>query len=148
MASSGISQQAVPNLPVAEALRIAMCEEQPAYIAQILLDMERSRMFAEDCRSAMASPYSAMAYSVPPFTRTLSWREFGIERNDRCDHVTFNVIEPAQELLQDARHEILMALSAPSLDNKAAISAAHNAMLAVERRLEDDSDASESESES
>ena len=146
MASSGISQQAVPNLPVAEALRIAMCEEQPAYIAQILLDMERSRMFAEDCRSAMASPYSTK--ELPPHRRTLSWREFGIERNDRCDHVTFNVIEPAKELLQDARHEILMALSAPSLDNKAALSAAHNAMLAVERRLEDESDASESESES
>ena len=146
MASSGISQQAVPNLPVAEALRIAMCEEQPAYIAQILLDMERSRMFAEDCRSAMASPYETNG--MPPHTRTLSWREFGVERNDRCDYVTFNVIEPAKELLQDARHEILMALSAPSLDSKAAMSAAHNAMLAVERRLEDDSDASESESES
>ena len=146
MASSGISQQAVPNLPVAEALRIAMCEEQLAYIAQILLDMERSHMFAEDCRSAMASPYSTK--ELPPHRRTLSWREFGIERNDRCDHVTFNVIEPAKELLQDARREILTALSAPSLDNKAAISAAHNAMLAVERRLEDDSDASESESES
>ena len=146
MASSGISQQAMPNLPVAEALRIAMCEEQPAYIAQILLDMERSRMFAEDCRSAMASPYSTNG--VPPFTRTLSWREFGIERNDRCDHVTFNVIEPAKELLQDARHEILSALSVRKPNYEADVCAAHHAMLAVERRLEDDSDASESESES
>ena len=146
MASSGISQQAMPNLPVAEALRIAMCEEQPAYIAQILLDMERSRMFAEDCRAAMASPYSTNG--VPPFTRTLSWREFGIERNDRCDHVTFNVIEPAKELLRGARLEILTALSAPSLDSKAAMSAAYNSVLKVEEFLEDNSDTSESPSES
>ena len=107
-------------------------------------------MTAEDLpwrlRDAMRSPYTTNG--MPPHTRTLSWREFGIERNDRCDHVTFNVIEPAKELLQDARREIVTALSAPSLDSKAAMSAAHNAMLAVERRLEDDSDASESESES
>jgi len=131
------------------ALSAAMNAEQDvavralkAQLAEQQLALERARMFAEDCRSAMASPYSTK--ELPPHRRTLSWREFGIERNDRCDHVTFNVIEPAKELLQDARHEILMALSAPSLDNKAAISAAHNAMLAVERRLEDDSDASES----
>ena len=147
MASSVISQQAMPTLPVAEALRLAMGEEQPAYIAQILLDMERSRMFAEDCRAAMASPYSTNG--VPPFTRTLSWREFGIERNERCDHVTFNVIEPAKELLHDARHEILTALSDRNPNYQAAMTAAHSAMLAVEHTLEDGSsedgsDASES----
>ena len=146
MASSVISQQAVPTLPVAEALRIAMCEEQPAYIAQILLDMERSRMFAEDCRAAMVSPFETDG--VPPYTRNLSWREFGIERNDRCDHVTFNVIDPAKELLHDARHEIVTALSGRKPNYKAAMNAAHDAMREVERCLEDNSDASESESES
>ena len=146
MASSGISQQAMPNLPVAEALRIAMCEEQPAYIAQILLDMERSRMFAEDCRAAMVSPYTTNG--VPPYTRPLSWREFGTERNDKLDHVTLNVIEPAKELLHDARNELRTALSAPILDSKAVMSAAHNAMLAAECFLKDNSDARESESES
>ena len=130
-----------------EALRIVLREEQPAAMADVLLDMERARMTAEDLpwrlRAAMASPYSTN--DLPPHRRTLSWREFGsLERI----HLNAYGIEPAIDLLQDARHEILMALSAPSLDNKAAISAAHNAMLAVERRLEDDSDASESESES
>ena len=146
MASSGISQQAVPNLPVAEALRIAMCEEQPAYIAQILLDMERSRMFAEDCRAAMVSPFETNG--VPPYTRNLSWREFGIERNDRCDHVTFNVIDPAKELLYDARREIVTALSGRKPNYKAAMNAAHDAMREVGRCLDDNSDTSESESES
>ena len=135
------------------ALSAAMHAEQDVAVRALKgqleekqLALERARMSAEDARAAMASPYNTNG--VPPHGRTLSWREFGIERNDRCDHVTFNVIEPAQELLQDARHEILMALSAPSLDSKAALSAAHTAMLAGERRLEDDSNASESESES
>ena len=82
---------------------------------------------------------------MPPHRRTLSWREFGsLERI----HLNAHGIEPAIDLLQGARHEILMALRDATTDSTAAMIGAHNAMLAVERRLEDDSDASESESES
>ena len=135
------------------ALSVAMHAEQDVAVRALKLQLEekqlaleRARMSAEDARAAMASPYSTN--DLPPHRRTLSWREFGIERNDRCDHVTFNVIEPAKELLHDARNELRTALSAPILDSKAAMSAAHNAMLAAECCLEDNSDASESESES
>jgi hypothetical protein len=131
-----------------EALRIVLREEQPAAMADVLLDMERARMTTEDLpwrlRAAMASPYTTSTNEWPPHPRNLSWREVGIERNDRCDHVTFTVIEPAKELLQDARHEILTALSVRKLNYEAAMNAAHDAMREVERRLEDDSDASES----
>ena len=134
------------SFAAAEALRVVLHEAQPVAMAEILLDMERARMTAEDLpwrlRAAMASPYSTN--DLPPHRRTLSWREFGVECKERSLHLTADVIEPAKDLLHDARHEILMALSDPSLDSKAAMSAAHNAMLAVERRLEDDSDASES----
>ena len=135
------------------ALSVAMHAEQDVAVRALKLQLEekqlaleRARMSTEDARAAMASPYSFNG--MPPFTRTLSWREFGIERNARCDHVTFNVIEPAKELLHDARNELRTALSAPIRDSKAAMSAAHNAMLAAECCLEDNSDASESESES
>ena len=138
MASSGISQQAVPNLPVAEALRIAMCEEQPAYIAQILLDMERSRMFAEDCRAAMASPYSTN--DLPPHRRTLSWREFGSLERIRLNMLG---IDPAIDLLQEARHEILVALSQGGVDVNTshtalvkAMGTVHTAMVNAEFRLQ------------
>ena len=131
------------------ALSVAMRAEQDVAVRALKLQLEkkqlaleRARMSTEDARAAMASPYSFNGMA------SLSWREFGIERNARCDHVTFNVIEPAKELLHDARNELRTALSAPILDSKAAMSAAHNAMLAAECFLEDNSDASESESES
>ena len=146
MASSVISQQAVPTLPVAEALRIAMGEEQPAYIAQILLDMERSRMFAEDCRAAIVCPFTKQTDGVP--TRHLSWREVGVQKRERCIHLDVDVIAPAKKRLQDARLEILTALSARDPNYKADVCAAHNAMLKVERCLEDNSDASDKEGES
>ena len=135
------------------ALSVAMRAEQDVAVRALKLQLEekqlaleRARMSTEDARAAMASPYSFNG--MPPFTRTLSWREFGIERNARCDHATFNVIEPAKALLHNARNELRTALSAPILDSKAAMSAAHNAMLAAECFLKDNSDARESESES
>ena len=104
------------------ALKVQLEEKQ--------LALERARMSAEDARAAMASPYSTN--DLTPHMRTLSWREFGsLERI----HLNAHGIEPAIDLLQDARHVILTALSDPSLDSRAALSAAHNAMLAVESRL-------------
>ena len=119
------------------ALSVAMHAEQDVAVRALKLQLEekqlaleRARMSAEDARAAMASPYSTN--DLPPHRRTLSWREFGsLERI----HLNAYGIEPAIDLLQDARHEILMALSDPSLDSKAAMIAAHNAMLAAERRL-------------
>ena len=129
-----------------EALRIVLREEQPAAMADVLLDLERARMTAEDCRAAIASPYKRRvgAANSPPQYRTLSWREVGVQKRERCIHLNVDVIAPAKRRLQDARHEILTALSDRNPNYETALTAAHSAMLAVERRLEDDSDASES----
>ena len=139
------------------ALSVAMNAEQDVTVRALKLQLleqqlavERARMTAEDARAAMASPYSTHVYTAdsPPQPRTLSWREFGIDCSERCEHVNYNVIDSAKDLLQEARREILTALSDPDLNYKAALSAAHNAMLKVEDCLEDNSDSSESASES
>jgi hypothetical protein len=131
-----------------EALRIVLREEQPPAMAEVLCDMERARMTAEDYRGAVLSPYPAGCNTADGHLRLRTWKEFGKERNQRCDHVTFNVINPAKELLYDARREIVTALSGRKPNYKAAMNAAHDAMREVGRCLEDNSDTSESESES
>ena len=131
-----------------EALRIVLREEQPPAMAEVLCDMERARMTAEDYRGAVLSPYPAGCNTADGHLRLRTWKEFGKERNQRCDHVTFNVIDPAKELLYDARREIVTALSGRKPNYKAAMNAAHDAMREVGRCLEDNSDTSESESES
>ena len=44
------SIRAMSTFAAAEALRIVLREEQPAAMADVLLDLERSRMSAEDAR--------------------------------------------------------------------------------------------------
>ena len=46
-------KQAMSTFATAEALRIVLREEQPAAMAEVLLDMERARMTAEDYRGAI-----------------------------------------------------------------------------------------------
>ena len=46
-------KQAMSSFATAEALRIVLREEQPAAMAEVLLDMERARMTAEDYRGAI-----------------------------------------------------------------------------------------------
>ena len=110
------------------ALSAAMNAEQDVAVRALKgqleekqLALERARMSAEDARAAMVSPDG-----------TLSWREFGsLERI----HLNAHGIEPAIDLLQGARHEILMALSDATTHSTAAMIAAHTAMLAAECRL-------------
>ena len=45
---------------------------------QLLLDLERARMTAEDLRVASISPYPNNLFIYPP--RHLTWREFAEER--------------------------------------------------------------------
>ena len=115
------------------ALSTAMNAEQDvavralkAQLAEQQLALERARMSAEDARSAMVCPDGKT-----------DWREFGrYERSCLNAHC----IGPAVVLLQEARHDILVALSDLSQDNirgnSRALSAAHTAMLKAECRLE------------
>ena len=128
------------------ALSAAMNAEQDvavralkAQLAEQQLALERARMFAEDCRSAMASPYSTK--ELPPHRRTLSWREFGIERNDRCDHVTFNVIEPATQALDQMCSDLRTKLTAPGSTSQPGykvLETAHNDIRRIQSILREE----------
>ena len=111
------------------ALSTAMNAEQDvavralnAQLAEQQLALERARMSAEDARSAMVSPDGIR-----------DWRQFGrYERSCLNRHS----IGPAIVWLQEARHEILVALSDPRPDRIAAVGAAHTAMVKAEFRLQ------------
>ena len=131
------------------ALSVAMHAEQDVAVRALKLQLEekqlaleRARMSAEDARAAMASPY--LTGSDHP----RSWREFGAERNKTCNHVDYNVIEPAQHLLLDAHLDMRVAFDDPNCNYKVAMTAAYNAMCDVEERLEDNAVSIESASES
>ena len=96
------------------ALKVQLEEKQ--------LALERARMIAEDARAAMVSPDGIR-----------DWRQFG-----RYERSCLNIhsIGPAIVFLQEARHEILVALSDLDRDNIAALSAAHTAMFKAESRLQ------------
>ena len=80
-----------------------------ALLAQRELEINQLRMQVEDLRQAQLSPYS-----TGNEMRQRTWREFGRERNERCDHVTFQVIEPALDILRSARRDIRMLNGTPA----------------------------------
>jgi hypothetical protein len=107
----------------AEALRIVLREEQPAGVAEVLLDMERARMAAEDYRGAMMSPYPAG-----------TWKEACKERHQRYTHVTVNVIEPAEQALDRMCSDLRTKLTAPGSNRQPgykALETVHNDMCRV-----------------
>ena len=111
------------------ALSTAMNAEQDvavralkAQLEEKQLALERARMSAEDARSAMVSPDGIR-----------DWRQF--RRYERSCLNSLS-IGPSIVWLQEARHDILVALSDPGRDNIAAMTAAHTAMLKAECRLE------------
>ena len=116
-----------------EALRIVLREEQPPAMAEVLRDMERARMTAEDCRGAMDS-----------------WKEFGKARDRRCNYVTFSdFIEPAFEALDQMRRDMYTKLIAPGSFQPIyrALETAHSDICrsqSILRELEDEEDQTES----
>ena len=101
-----------------------------AMLAEKDLEIEQLRMQVEDLRQAQLSPYS-----TGNGMRQRTWREFGRERNERCDHVTFQVINPALDILQSARRDIQMLNGTPAYTRP--LEEAHNAMCDAEALLEE-----------
>ena len=131
-------------------------------LADVTLELERARMATEDARGAMVSNYSTNFHTNDPRHRPLSWKEFAVDRNSMCDHLVYEVLEPARELLEEARATIRgvfvsqRAAEAASGSGRTqreavllgALNAAHNSMVDTERVLrDDDSDDSESDPE-
>ena len=106
-------------------------------MAEVLRDMERARMTAEDCRGAMVSPYGTPGHTTDPRRRFYSWKEFGKARNDRCDHVTFNVIEPAREALYQVCRDMQTKLEARGSPYEALVTA-HNDICRIQSILRED----------
>jgi len=139
-----------------EALRIVLREEQPPAMAEVLCDMERARMTAEDYRGAVLSPYPAGCNTADGHLRLRTWKEFGKERNQRCDHVTFNVIEPATEALDQMCSDMRTKLTATGSTSQPlykALETAHNEICRIQSILReedtsDDDDEMETETES
>ena len=118
----------------AEALRIVLREEQPAGVAEVLLDMERARMAAEDYRGAMLSPYPAGCHTADAHLRLRTWKEACKERHQRYTHVTVNVIEPAEQALDRMCSDLRTKLTAPGSNRQPgykALETVHNDMCRV-----------------
>ena len=131
------------------ALSVAMHTEQDVTVRALKLQLEekqlaleRARMSAEDARAAMASPY------LTGSDHSRSWRELGAERNERCIHVDYFVIAPAQHLLLDARRDMRVAFDDPNCNYKVALISAYNDVIDVEDCLKANAVSSESASES
>ena len=127
-----------------EALRIVLREEQPPAMAEVLHDMERARMTAEDCRGAMVSPYAitrantTTRSNTDPSLRFLSWKEFG-------ERITLDVIEPAMDALDHMRRDMRTDLTAhgiPQQPGYKALETAHNDIRRIQsfihREIEDE----------
>ena len=128
------SAQLVALNAVQSHLRDEEVRHLKAMLAEKVLENERLRMQVEDLRQAQMSPYT-MGNPRWPQMRRQTWREFGEERNRRCDEVTFQVIEPALDLVRSARADMLMHFGTPAWTRP--LEQAHNAMCDAERCLED-----------
>jgi len=89
------------------ALRVVIREEQPHAVEEVIRDMERARMTAEDLRTASFSPYvtnktPGVLLRDDPNWRYQTWREFAVERNETCDELLDKIGE-ATSILDDAR---------------------------------------------
>ena len=79
-----------------------VCQEQ------VLLDLERARMTAEDLRGAALSPYGTNVHTQDPRHRLLTWREFGIERNEMTSTMS-DRMGRAEGLSEQARRRARIA---------------------------------------
>ena len=132
---------ALSNLNALSALSVAMHAEQDVAMRALKLQLEekqlaleRARMSAEDAHAAMVSPYRKPfdpTKRLPQRRPLLSWCEIGIERNETCEHLLYNVIEPAKERLEEARQNIRTASSDPNRTDRAALDDAYVAMYSV-----------------
>ena len=123
-----------------QALSVILREEQPHALSEVLREMERARMTAEDWRGKLESPYGNNSNTRDPHYRHLTWREFGEERNEMCDTLS-TINDEAQSILEEARMRIRMVWDDPGADRRAPLTAAYNAMCDAEHILRDsDSD--------
>ena len=101
-------------------------------MTEVLRDLERARMTAEDHRGARFSPYQ-----LPEQKRQLTWKEVGKVHIQRCVHFRDNVIQPALLALTEARAMIRTQQT----------NAAYNQIIDAERLLEEEDDTNVSDTD-
>ena len=87
------------------ALKVVMNAEQPHAMEEMQRDLERARMEREDLRTATFSPFGPI--TTPNGRRMLTWREYGIARNETTEEYLAQIVE-ATDILRDARRDALV----------------------------------------
>ena len=120
-----------------EALRVVLDEERTPAMEEVVRDLERARMTAEDLRGASIS-----TYGNPPHIRT--WREFGIERNEMTATLG-DRMGRAEDLMEHARAGALRAVDSNGSreDFRVALIRTNNILVVAVRELNDEDSESE-----
>ena len=69
------------------ALKTIMKVTLPHAFEEVTRDLERARMEKEDLRAAALSPYGKNVHTKDQRHRLITWREFGIERDEKCNEL-------------------------------------------------------------
>ena len=142
------------HIDTIDALSTVIRHELPDELQRCRLDLERARMKAEDLRGAMFSPEGQQLGESDPRRHrhpSFSWRELFQERDAICDHHTYNIIGPAQELLdqglQYIRTHALDSTGTEPLqwmvEPRVVMTMAYNIMCECERTLNGEADETE-----
>ena len=105
------------------ALKVVMNAEQPHAMEEMQRDLERARMEREDLRTATLSPFGP---TITPPCRMLTWREYGIARNETTEEYLAQIVE-ATDILRDARRDALVADTGNA--HRPALNAARNSSI-------------------
>ena len=107
----------------------------------VMLEMERKSMAAEDARSAMMSPHSNFGPTHPEY-RFRTWKEYGQSCGQHCIHLR-GVINEARNDLLSARQQALAVLhndgSTLTEDSQTTINDVLNSIVRADRELRNDS---------
>ena len=130
-----------------EALRVVLSEARDPAMEEVVRNLERARMTAEDLRGAAFSTYGTSEYyryTKDPRYRLLTWREFGIERNEMTATLG-DRMGRAEDLMEDARAGALRAVDSNGSreDFRVALIRTNNLLVVAVRELNDEDSESE-----
>ena len=117
------------------AMQVVVQEHAPAEMQAQLErqkeEIERPRVQVEDLRQAQISPHRESWRR----SRQLTWREVGQMQHAHVDYLHSEVIDPAVDMLEDARSRIRRILRTPAYSE--ALEEAHNIICDVQVHLQE-----------
>ena len=109
--------------------------ELPYALEDVTRDLERARMEKEDLHMKYFSPYGNNVHRKDPRHRFITWREFGIERDEKCNELV-EQIDRACDILHEAKRDALVADACEA--HRQALKLARNSMIDALHELESD----------